>query len=116
MNVDFFLPEFSATKIVTWKIHVAESTNVRYEIILCREPLTAMGLDLMFSDNVIIGGEGPYEGCFASMVDVINYIFTSITDKTGKPEESFLNSYVNYCLELNIEISSTRLMGGILKS
>ena len=55
MNVDFCLPEFSATKIVTWKFHVDESTNNIYGMILGRYLLTALGLDLKFSDNVMIG-------------------------------------------------------------
>ena len=62
VNVDFFLPEFSATKIVTWIFHVDESTNSVYDMILGRDLLTAVILDLKFSDNVIVGGEGPYEG------------------------------------------------------
>ena len=72
VNVEFCLPEFSATKIVTWKCHVYKYTNVRYNMVLGREPLTALGLDLKFSDNFIIGREGPYEGCSAPMVDVSN--------------------------------------------
>ena len=62
MNVDFCLPEFSATKIVMWKFHVDESTNGRYDMILGRDLLTALVIDLKSSDNVIIGGEVPYKG------------------------------------------------------
>ena len=32
-------------------------------MILGRDLLTALVLDIKFSENVIIGGEGPYEGC-----------------------------------------------------
>ena len=85
VNIDFCILEFSATKIVTWKCHVDESTNGRYEMILVIYLLTALGLDLKFSYNVIIGGEGPYKGCSAPMADVSNYNFTYITDKTVKP-------------------------------
>ena len=48
--------------------------------------LISLGMDLQFSENLIIGGERPYEGFSAPMVDVSNYDFTSITDKTVKPE------------------------------
>ena len=34
--VDFFLPEFSVTKIVTYKFHVDDSTEMRYNMILGR--------------------------------------------------------------------------------
>ena len=40
-----------------------EYTNGRYDIILGRDLLTALGLDLKFFENVIIEREGPYEGC-----------------------------------------------------
>ena len=99
VTVDFCLPRFSAKNIVTWKWHVDESTNGRYDMILGRDLFTALGLDLKFSDNVILGGRGPYEGSSVPMVDVSNYYFVSITDKTFKPKESFINSYVDKCLE-----------------
>ena len=72
LNVDFFLPDFSATKIVMWKCHVNDSTNGRYDMILGRDLITTLGLDLKFSEKVIIGGGGPYGGCSTPMVDVIN--------------------------------------------
>ena len=63
LNVDLYLPEFSTTKSVTWKCYVDDSAEGRYEMILARKLLTALGLDLKFSENTIIAGEGPYEGC-----------------------------------------------------
>ena len=87
VNLYLCLPEFSGTKIVTWKCHVDEYTNGRYDMILGRDLLTALGIDLNFSKNVISGGEGPYEGCSAPIFDVINYNFNIITYKTVKVEE-----------------------------
>ena len=55
VNVEFCLSGFSATKIVMWKFHVDESTYGRYDMILGRYLLTAMGLDLKFYDNAILG-------------------------------------------------------------
>ena len=48
------------------------------------------------------------------MVDVINYYFKSITDKTVKLEESFVNSYFHECLGYKSVINSTRRMRIIL--
>ena len=62
MNIYFLLPEFSATKIVTWKFHVDESTNGIYDTILGRDLLTALGLDFKFHDKIVISGKGPYIG------------------------------------------------------
>ena len=81
MSVDPFLPEFSATKLVTWKCHVDESTTGRYNMILGRDLLTTLGLDLKFYENVIHSGEVPYNGCSAPMVDVNNDHFNILTSK-----------------------------------
>ena len=75
MNVYFCLTEFSATRIVPLQCHVDNKTNSRYDIILGRDLLTTLGLDLIFSQNLIIGGEGSYEGCLAPMADLSNYEF-----------------------------------------
>ena len=56
VNIDFLLPKFSATKIVTRKFQVDEFNNSIYHSILSRDLLTALVLDLNFSNNVIIGG------------------------------------------------------------
>ena len=56
VNLDFCLPDFSATNIVTWKCYVDESTNNIYDMILGRDLLTALVLDLNSPNNVIYGG------------------------------------------------------------
>ena len=66
---------------MTRKCHIDEPTNGRYNMILGRDLITALGMDLKFSENVMNGGEGPYKGCSASMVDVNNYKFKFLTKK-----------------------------------
>ena len=51
VKIDFCLPQFSATKKVTWKFYVNESTNIRYNMILSGDLLTALVLDLKFSEK-----------------------------------------------------------------
>ena len=87
------------------------STN---PLILGRDLLTALGLDLNFSENVIIGGEGPYEVFSSPMVDVRNYNFKSIKDTTVKPEESFVKLYVDTISESYSAIKSTFRMRRII--
>ena len=82
VNVDFCLPEFSATKIVPWKFHVDNKTNSRYDMILVRDLIATLGLDIKFSEKLVIGGEGPYEGCLAPMDDFINHDFKSLTENS----------------------------------
>ena len=50
------------------------------------------------------------------MFDLSNYDFTAVTDKTVKPEESFINAYVGECLKSESAISSTQRMRIILDS
>ena len=47
-----------------------DSAKVRYDMILGRDLQTSLVLDLIFSNRIISGGKGPYEGCLASIVDV----------------------------------------------
>ena len=79
-----------------------------------RDLLTALVLDLKFSENVIRGGEGPYEGCSEPMFDVNNYNFNIVTAKTVKQEEPFINAYVSERFKYQSEISATRIMRRIL--
>ena len=46
VNIDFCLPEFNATYILTRECHVDESTKGIYDMILGRYLLNALGLDL----------------------------------------------------------------------
>ena len=48
-------------------------------MILGRDLLAALDLYLKFSENVIIVGAEPYEGCLAPMIDIIYYEFKSLT-------------------------------------
>ena len=81
VNLYFHLPEFHANKIVMWKCHIDASTKGRHDIILGRDLLNALVPDPKYYENIIIGGEGTYDECPATMVDLSNYDFTYITDK-----------------------------------
>ena len=63
-------------------------------MILGRDLITSLVLDLRIFKNVVIGGEGSYEGFLATMVDVSNYEFKTLTDRMVKPGESSINAYV----------------------
>ena len=77
-------------------------------MILGRDLFTALGLDLNFSENIILRGDGPLKGCSAPMVDVRIYGFKLLTDNKVKPEEYFINTYIDECLEYQGTINSTR--------
>ena len=46
-------PVLSATKIMTWKCHVDDSTAGRYDMIIHRDQLTKLGKVLKFSTDTI---------------------------------------------------------------
>ena len=48
------------------------------------------------------------------MVDVRNYDLNIITDKTVKPEESFINSYVDEFLGSESALSATNIISRII--
>ena len=69
-----------------WKCHVDEYTEVRCDMILGKDLFNTSGLDLNFSDHVIVGSKVPYESCLAPMVDVGNCDYDYLTDKIIKLE------------------------------
>ena len=62
VKVDFFIPKFSATTIMTWKYHMDNSTEAWHEIILGIDMLTSLVLDNTFSKNIIVRGDRAYKG------------------------------------------------------
>ena len=58
----FTFTELSATNIATWNCYVYDSAKGRYEIILGRYILSALGSNIKFSDHVIEKDDGPLKG------------------------------------------------------
>ena len=48
-KVNFSLPEFSDKKIVTWKFKVFESTTLGYDMVIGRDLMSELGMDLSFN-------------------------------------------------------------------
>ena len=76
-----------------------KSTTGRYYMILGRDLVTTLGPYLKFYDNIIVGGDRPYEGRLSPIVDASNYSFNYLTNKTFKMGKSFIKSYVDEGLE-----------------
>ena len=74
VKVDFALPALIATNVVMWKFHVDYSAKGRYDIILGRDILTELGLDLKKSEHVIESYDGNFKGSTSPMVDLGTYI------------------------------------------
>ena len=75
VKIYFTLPELSATKIVMWDYHVDESAMSRYKMILGRDILTSLRLNIKLSGNVIKADDVPLKGSTAPMVGLGTYEF-----------------------------------------
>ena len=73
VEIDFTSPELSATKVVTWIFHVDYSSKGRYDIILGRYLLTALGSNIKCSDHVIKEDDGSLKGSTSPMVYLGKY-------------------------------------------
>ena len=72
VKIYFTLYELSARKMVTWDFHGDDSSKGRYDMIIGRDLLTALLLNLKSSDNVIKADDVPFKGSTAPMVDLGN--------------------------------------------
>ena len=72
------MPALSATNVMTWDCHVDESTKGGYNMILGRDILTELGLNLKFSEHVIEADYGNFNRSKTSMVDLGAYIFKDL--------------------------------------
>ena len=79
VKIYFTLPEPSATKIVAWSCHVDDSTKGAYGIILGRDLLTALVLNLKLSEHVIEADGGTLKGSSSPLVDLVMYKFRNLS-------------------------------------
>ena len=63
-----------------------DSARGRYDMILCRDLLTALWLNIKFPKNIIEADDGPFKGSTAPMVDLGVYIFKYLNIGKIKPE------------------------------
>ena len=108
VKIYFTLPELSATKIVTWNCQVYDSTKRRYYMILCRDILTQLGLNIKLSEHVIKKGDGTLTGSLAPIVDLSMYEFRKLNEGKITPKESFMKSYAEEINELEQVHTSTK--------
>ena len=82
VKVEFTLHKLSATNITVWKLHVDESAQGRYDMILGRYIRTELGLNLKLSDHVIEAYDRYLKGSTEPMVYLGTYEFKYLN--TGK--------------------------------
>ena len=114
VKVYFILTSFSATDVVTWKYHMDDYTKGRYGMILGRDILTELGLNLKLFENVIKFDDGRFKGFTTAMVDLSTYAFKILNTGEITPEEQFTNDYVEEAHESEHVLTSTKKLRVIL--
>lgn len=52
-EIKFTLPEFSNSKIINWKFYLTEDEDLGYDMILGRDIMTQLGINLSFDKSII---------------------------------------------------------------
>ena len=73
VKIYFTLPELSTAEILTWNCHMDYSANIRYDMILGRDILLALVLNIKFSEHLIKEDDGTLEGSTDPMLDMGTY-------------------------------------------
>ena len=114
VKIDFALPKISTTKIVSWNRHMDVSAKDRYDMILVRYILLALGLNFLLSDHAIESYDGNLKGSIEPMVDMGTYEFKDLNTGNIKPEELFMNAYIEEVCKSEHVRTSTKQLRGIL--
>ena len=85
-------------------------------MILGRDLLIDLGLNLKWSDHVIEANDGNFKGSTAPMVDLSMYECKDLNIGNITPEESFINYYAKNIYELEQVHTSTKQLHVILDS
>ena len=85
-------------------------------MILGRDLLTELGLNLKLSKHVIKADDGPFMGATAHMVDLGAYVFRDLNTGEINPEESFTEAYVEEVYESENIRTAPNLLRIILDS
>ena len=99
VKVDFTLTALSVKNIVTWKCHVDDSAKGRYDMILGRDILTQLVLNLKFSEHFIESDDGTLNRSKIPMVDLGMCIFKYLNTGEITPEVPFTNDNVKEVYE-----------------
>ena len=83
-------------------------------MILGRDLLTELRLNLKLYEHVIEADDGPFNGSTIPMVDLCTYIFKDLNTAKIRPEKSFTNAYVEEVYESEHVCTATKILHVIL--
>ena len=104
VKIDITLPTLSTMNVVTWKCHMGDSSNGRYNMILGRDLLTELGLNLKISNHSIKYHDRPSIGATAPTVDLGRYVFKDLNTGKIKLKESLTDAYSENYISENIYV------------
>ena len=87
VQIDFTLPELSEKIIVTCDFHVDDSAKGRYDMILGRYILKALGFNVKLSEHDTKSDYGPLKGSSALMINLGTYEFINLNTGKYTPKE-----------------------------
>ena len=93
VKIHFILPGLSATKQLTWNFHVDDSTRGRYDMILCKDLLIELRLNLKSFYHIIASYDGTFKGSLKTIIDLGMYEFNDLNTGNITTEEILLNIY-----------------------
>ena len=73
-------------------------------MILGRDLLISLGLNIKLSDHVIEADDGPFKGSTTSIVDMGTYEFKDLNTEKITPEELFMNAYTEETDESSVSL------------
>ena len=114
VKIDFALPKISTTKIVSWNRHMDVSAKDRYDMILVRYILLALGLNFLLSDHAIESYDANFKGSTSPTVDLGAHEFNYLNTGKIKSEEVFMNAYAEEIHKSEQVRTSTRRLRAIL--
>ena len=114
VKVDFTLTALSAMNVVTWKCHVNDSAKGRYNMILGRDILTELGLNLKLSEHAIKADDGTFKGYTTPMIDLVICVFKYLNTGKRTPKESFTNANTREVYESEHVRTTTKQLRVIL--
>ena len=73
-KVSLRLPELNTANVLMWECHLDDYTRIKYTMILCRDLLKALRLNLKRSKDSLRGcSNGPFERCTSTMLNLGTY-------------------------------------------
>ena len=114
IKVHFTLPALSARNVVMWEFCVDDSSKVRYNMILGRDILTELGLNLKLSEHAIKADDGTFKGYTTPMIDLVICVFKYLNTGKRTPKESFTNANTREVYESEHVHTTTKQLRVIL--